>query len=261
MNIVLATILGSSPSTKYQIKKYLEENGITDKEDLISWYVKYSTVYGIQSDVAIAISLLYTDFFKKSIIGNNICGIGYQFGLNSLEKFDTIESCIIAQYEILRSGADFQFVSENPHSYTYNYYIKNFAYGSGKTNQAGSIVTLSDVYENWNICGEKYGSPTYEDFWIIVRNIPLMREEKPSYENTRDIYFFALVMTSKSINDLIKHKANLKKLGFDDINIIVDKGFYRLEIGNFKNEKDTLIVVNNLQLFGYNGTIEHRKKR
>lgn len=250
-------ILGSSVSTKFQIMKYLKAHDVDGHGDIIDLYMLHGATYGVQADVAIAMAIIYTDFFKREIVNNNLVGIGKQFRTDHLESFATLEDCIIAQYEILRTGADAYYIVEDPHSYTYVNLLENKGDEGDPEILIGSIQTMNDVYTMWKLdeCGY-----TLEDFWLITRDIPLIREEEPEYINPREIYFFVLVKTSDSRDELLRHKGKLVKYGFNNVKIHVDKGYYRLEVGQMKNERDCLPIQHNLKIYGYPGTIMTRKK-
>lgn len=249
-------VLGSSAATKYQIKRYFSEYGITDKDTLIDMYIKYGVQFNIEYELAIGMVLVYTDYFKNPIKGNNLCGIGLQFQTHKLETFSSIEECIIAQYEILRAGADFYYEKEDPHSVTYLNLVSNKREDGNEGSLKGNIDSISDVFNQWNYA--TITSHTLEDLWGISRDITIIREEKKYYGSNRYRHFFVVVATATRMESLYKMKRDLYRLNFKISSIVVDQGFYRLEVGECPNETDAVILKNNLAMFGYTGTIKYR---
>lgn len=252
-------VLGSSAATKYQIKRYFKEHEIEDRDDLIELYIKYGVQFGVEYELAIGMMLVYTNYLKNPIEQNNLCGIGLQFQVDKLESFDSEEECIIAQYEILRAGADFYYENDNPHSVTYTNLIDNKREDESERPLKGNIESISDVFERWNYADiTEY---TLEDLWIISRDITIIREEKKYYVNDRARYFFIVVATATKREPLYLMKRDLFRLGFTISSIVVDQGFYRLEVGKCNSEREATTIKNNLSIFGYTGTLKYREAK
>lgn len=243
-------VLGSSAATKYQIKRYFKEHGITDRDELVDLYIKYGVKFNIEYELAIGMMLVYTDYFKNPVEDNNLCGIGLQFGGTYLEAFSSLEECIIAQYEILRAGADFHFECEDPHSRTYWRLVNRVDMIKG------NIDTIAEVFETWNY--DTITEYSLEDLWKTSRDITIIRETKKEYISDRSRYFFIAVMSATKREALYKTKRDLYRLGFKQVSISIDNGFYRLEVGKFNSEKDAVVMMNNLAIFGYTGTMKYR---
>lgn len=249
-------VLGSSVATKYQIKRYMEEHGIVGKDDLIELYIHYGVEFNIEYELAIGMMLMYTDYLTNPVIDNNLCGIGLQFGATALEKFSTEEDCIIAQYEILRAGADYYYKC-TPHSTTYQKLLTYVDPDTPSYKIRGNIDSIGDVFKYWNY--DTITEHTLEDLWKASRDVSIIREKKKDYGTDRNRYFFIVVATSTRRESLYVMKRDLFRLGFKQLSIVVDNGFYRLEVGRCTSEKEAVTIRDNLAIFGYTGTMKYRE--
>lgn len=249
-------VLGSSAATKYQINRYFTEHGVNGKDDLINLYIKYGVEFNIEYELAIGMALMYTDYFTKPIVDNNLCGIGLQFGTGYLEAFASEEDCVIAQYELLRAGADFYFECVDPHSRTYWKLVNHVDDEGNSVIIKGNIESISAVFEHWNYA--TITNHTLEDLWKASRDITIIREKKKEYVTDRKRHFFISVATATRRESLYIMKRDLFRLGFRQLSIVVDNGFYRLEVGKCDSEKETLAIKDNLAIFGYTGTMKYR---
>ena len=249
-------VLGSSVATKYQIKRYFTEHGIEGNDDLIELYIKYGVTFNIEYELAIGMMLIYTDYFRNPIADNNLCGIGLQFGTGYLEAFASKEDCIIAQYELLRAGADFYFECEDPHSRTYWRLINYVDEEGNPVHIKGNIDSIGSVFEKWNY--QTITTHTLESLWKISRDITIIRENKKEYVSDRQRHFFISVATATKRELLYTMKRDLIRLGFKQLSITVDNGFYRLEVGKCNSEKEANVISKNLAIFGYTGTMKYR---
>lgn len=243
---MIKNIFGASNVTEYQLQKFNQSNKV-EREDILPLYLKYAIQYNIQVDVAYVMCLLYTDFFKNEIVNNNIVGIGTQAGGTKLEEFNSIEDCIIAHCEILQKISS-DAIIEFPKSNLYRR-LKN-----------GSCMLSSELYNLFNY--EELTKYTIYEYSIFIREINRTRKEKPGWVLSDNFYYYIKVMSSRSKKRIVALRSELFNKGFkaDQLFITCMNGIYTLEAGRHKDPSSSQTMLNNLQMYGYNGIMSFRRK-
>lgn len=245
-NIMKFGITGSSPITEYQLVKFSQANNIFDKDEILSFYIKYAIEFNIRVDVAFCMAAIYTNFFQNPIENNNIVGIGIQCGGTKIEKFNSIEDCIKAQFEILQKGSTG--VSEE----RYSNLVRRFP--------EGNITNTDELYKIMEY--DKLTNYSVYEFNTFIREIVRTRKEAVDWEG-KDSYYYIRVKTSNNRQEIIRLRSELKDKKIDEsiIFITAKDGNYNLEVGRYQSPYQTGIVLSNLKMFGYNGEMEFRVEK
>lgn len=243
---MVKNISGASNVTEYQLQKFNQANKV-EREDILPLYLKYAVQYNVQVDVAYVMCLLYTDFFKNEIVNNNIVGIGTQAGGTKLEEFNSIEDCVIAHCEILQKVST-DILIEFPKSNLY------------RRLESNSCNYSSELYVLFNY--EELTNYTIYQYSIFIREINRTRKEKPGWVVSDNFYYYIKVMSSRSKKRIISLRSELFNKGFksDQLFITCTNGMYTLEAGRHKDPSSSQIMLNNLQMYGYNGIMSFRRK-
>lgn len=240
-------LTGASNVTEYQLKKFSQANGIKD-ETILNLYLKYAIKYDVQVDVAYIMCLVYTDFLKNPIENNNIVGIGTQNDGTKLEEFFSIEECVMAHCEIIQKVSTDRII-DKPHSNLYRRLSSDI------------VHTSEEVYNLFD-----YGSLTsysiYE-YSRFLRELNRTRKEKVGWASNTQYYYYIRVKSSKSKSEIIRLRSDLinKKFEPESLYITAKEGVYTLEAGRYTNPINVNALLHNLQLFGYNGSIEYRVEK
>ena len=242
---MVKNIAGASNVTEYQLVRFSQTNKVF-QDDVLNLYIKYALEFNVQVDVAYGMCLLYTDFFRNEIIGNNLVGIGVQLGGTKMEKFNSIEDCIIAHYQILQKISSDNAI-EKPISNLYR----------RCTNK--SCVYSTDVYTLFEY--DKLTKYNIYEFSTFIREINRTRKESSDWVTSSKYYYFIRIKSSKNKTELIKLRSDLINKKFDQkiLFITANNGIYTLEAGRYASPVNTNTILRNLQMFGYNGEIEYRK--
>ena len=243
---MVKNISGASNVTEYQLVKFNQANKV-EREDILPLYLKYAVQYNVQVDVAYVMCLLYTDFFKNEIVNNNIVGIGTQAGGTKLEEFNSIEECVIAHCEILQKLSS-EALIEFPKSNLY------------RRLESGSCNYSSELYTVFNY--EELTKYTIYEYSIFIREINRTRKEKPGWVVSDNFYYYIKVMSSRSKKTIVSLRSELFNKGFkaDQLFITCMNGMYTLEAGRHKDPSSSQVMLNNLQMYGYNGIMSFRRK-
>ena len=78
------------------------------------------------------------------------------------------------------------------------------------------------------------------------------------------MYYYVKLISSSSKREMIKKRSDLINKKFDPKTMYIldnKNGTYSLEIGRYTNPVNANILLKNLQMFGYNGTVEFRLLR
>lgn len=238
-------ILGSSSVTEYQLTKYSELNKVYQPE-ILAWYIQYALEYEIQVDVAYAMALIYTDYFRKPILGNNICGIGENDNGTGLETFGSIERCIIAQYQIMKKCAILGWEPEEPISNTVNYIE------SGINKTSDSMYRFFKYYNTTEY--------TLSNWHLILQEINRTRKEKVNWTTSDDKYYYVKVKSSTKRSEIIRLKSELINKGFEESNVFImaKNGLYILEVGRCTSPMMCLTILQNLRVYNYSGETLYR---
>lgn len=245
--IMVKQLTGASNVTEYQLKKFSQANGIKD-ETILNLYLKYAIEYDVQVDVAYIMCLVYTDFLKNPIENNNIVGIGTQNDGTKLEEFFSIEECVMAHCEIIQKVSTDRII-DKPHSNLYRRLSSDI------------VHTSEEVYNLFD-----YGSLTsysiYE-YSRFLRELNRTRKEKVGWASNTQYYYYIRVKSSKSKSEIIRLRSDLinKKFEPESLYITAKDGVYTLEAGRYTNPINVNALLHNLQLFGYNGSIEYRVEK
>ena len=240
---MVKNITGTSNVTEYQLVKFSKAN-LVYQDEILSLYIKYALEFNVQVDVAYVMCLLYTDFFKNEIVGNNIVGIGVQYGGTEMEEFDSVEDCIIAHYEILQKISS-KSVLEKPHSNLYRRLENDICVSSP---DAFNLFEYG-VLTNYNVY----------DLSIFIREINRTRRENVDWNSSS--YYYVQVRSSKNKQELVRLRSELinKKIDAKLISIISNDGIYTLEVGRCSTPILANIIRQNLQVYGYNGEIKYKQ--
>lgn len=239
-------ILGTSPVTEYQLKRFSINNGV-DNTEILDMYIKYAIQYNVRVEVAYVISLLYTNFFKNDITDNNIAGIGIQEDGTKMETFLSIEDCIIAQYQIIRKWCE-----------------KGYSTNDVKSNlfrriESGSILDRKELFTAWKL--DTLTEYSIYDMNQFTQEILRTRKEDVDWTVGDKYYYYIKIKSNTSKQDIIKLRSELIDKGFDKNQMFITSlnGLYFLEMGRYANHNHTDTLLKKLRLYGYNGELTYRR--
>lgn len=246
VKFMLTSILGSSAAAEYQIIRFANEFA-GHRDDILDLYIEKSIEYNVQVDFAYLMCLLYTDFFRKPIVNNNLVGIGTQCDGKGLEAFNTLEDCISAQCELLRKGSDITFTSVVPKSTTYHRF------------PSGSVQTRESAFHIWGY--DECTEYTFDDMNEFALRIQMTKRKSDEWVDGIKYYYYILIASSTMRSKVMKKKSELVNKGFsaDNFRVYSKEGLFFLELGKYSDIQNVRILLNNIRLYGYDGEIKFRR--
>lgn len=261
---------GSTIVTRDQVLAFCEDNK-SHPDDIIDLCIKYGQKYNVRYDIGFALCLLYTNLFHTKVDDFNICGLGLQMGSQKLEKFRSYEECIKLLFMMIRKFSDETFDEISDYE-IYKLIDKpnvDFLMPDGF---AGKITTVEELSKIWNSNMTGLRSASIEEFiYLMIQSFMAYNKNTIDFTNDRDVSFYVRLENHSDLVSATQMKRKLLTFSFiknKRIPIIItpinggensnSKGYYVLDIGDFKYRGYAEGCQHNLKMFGYYGEVKYK---